>query len=297
MTSAEPAVKALFFDVFGTLVDWRTSVAREAETHPGRARPPARLAGLCRRLAGRIPARHGGGPFRPHSLQQARRAAPAQSGAAGCRASDWRTCPTKCSHDLTLVWHRLDAWPEVPAALKRLQDQIPARAGVERQYLADGRSRPPQRFALGRHPRRRSCRRLQAQARRLSRRLRGVRSQAGAMHDGGGAFERSGRSRRDAACAPAISRGRTNMARAPARRRRACRSMSPARSGRSGGQARRLKAKCPAPRPGMIALLSIATEFSLCRPAPAARTSSPGCDRPSCSSSAGSWRARCRTSR
>ena len=25
-------VKALFFDVFGTLVDWRTSIAREAET-------------------------------------------------------------------------------------------------------------------------------------------------------------------------------------------------------------------------------------------------------------------------
>jgi 2-haloacid dehalogenase len=25
------AVKALFFDVFGTLVDWRTSIAREAE--------------------------------------------------------------------------------------------------------------------------------------------------------------------------------------------------------------------------------------------------------------------------
>ncbi len=26
------AVKALFFDVFGTLVDWRSSIAREAET-------------------------------------------------------------------------------------------------------------------------------------------------------------------------------------------------------------------------------------------------------------------------
>ena len=26
-----PAVKGLFFDVFGTLVDWRTSVAREAK--------------------------------------------------------------------------------------------------------------------------------------------------------------------------------------------------------------------------------------------------------------------------
>jgi 2-haloacid dehalogenase len=29
--SQSPAVKALFFDVFGTLVDWRTSVAREAK--------------------------------------------------------------------------------------------------------------------------------------------------------------------------------------------------------------------------------------------------------------------------
>jgi len=27
-----PAVKALFFDVFGTLVDWRTSIAREAQS-------------------------------------------------------------------------------------------------------------------------------------------------------------------------------------------------------------------------------------------------------------------------
>ena len=25
------AIKALFFDVFGTLVDWRTSIAREAK--------------------------------------------------------------------------------------------------------------------------------------------------------------------------------------------------------------------------------------------------------------------------
>src|SRR5690242_2204310 len=27
-----PPAKALFFDVFGTLVDWRSSIAREAET-------------------------------------------------------------------------------------------------------------------------------------------------------------------------------------------------------------------------------------------------------------------------
>ena len=31
--NAQYGVKALFFDVFGTLVDWRTGVAREAEAH------------------------------------------------------------------------------------------------------------------------------------------------------------------------------------------------------------------------------------------------------------------------
>ena len=31
--SSRYGVKALFFDVFGTLVDWRTGVAREAESH------------------------------------------------------------------------------------------------------------------------------------------------------------------------------------------------------------------------------------------------------------------------
>jgi len=37
-------VKALFFDVFGTLVDWRSGIAREA-------RPPRGLVRLRRRLA------------------------------------------------------------------------------------------------------------------------------------------------------------------------------------------------------------------------------------------------------
>src|SRR5437660_11820369 len=31
--NSQYSVKALFFDVFGTLVDWRTGVAREAEAH------------------------------------------------------------------------------------------------------------------------------------------------------------------------------------------------------------------------------------------------------------------------
>src|SRR3954464_15907164 len=31
--NSQYGVKALFFDVFGTLVDWRTGVARDAEAH------------------------------------------------------------------------------------------------------------------------------------------------------------------------------------------------------------------------------------------------------------------------
>ena len=33
MTFSRCDLRALFFDVFGTLVDWRTGVAREAEAH------------------------------------------------------------------------------------------------------------------------------------------------------------------------------------------------------------------------------------------------------------------------
>ena len=53
------AVKALFFDVFGTLVDWRSSIARETEATVETAWFYARLAGLRRRLARRISGRHG----------------------------------------------------------------------------------------------------------------------------------------------------------------------------------------------------------------------------------------------
>ena len=112
--------EALFFDVFGTLVDWRMSVAREAERllaaeghrldwgafadawrdeyHPameevssGRM-PFAKLDVLHRRNLERILPRFGLKGLGEDVLAE-----------------------------LTLAWHRLDAWPEVPAALKRLK--------------------------------------------------------------------------------------------------------------------------------------------------------------------------------
>jgi 2-haloacid dehalogenase len=114
------AIKALFFDVFGTLVDWRTSVARETqallaprgyaldwlamadawrgeyqgameEVRAGRI-PFCKLDVLHRRNLERILPRFGVASLGDDVL-----------------------------HDLNLAWHRLDAWSEVPPALARLK--------------------------------------------------------------------------------------------------------------------------------------------------------------------------------
>ena len=121
-TTAKPieGVKALFFDVFGTLVDWRTGVAREAaailkplgysidwitfadawraEYQPGMeevrsgAVPFSKLDIIHRRMLERIRTRFGFEALDESVLQA-----------------------------LNLAWHRLDAWKGVPAGLHRLR--------------------------------------------------------------------------------------------------------------------------------------------------------------------------------
>ena len=114
------AIQALFFDVFGTLVDWRSGVAREserilsplghaldwpafadawrgeykpamAEVQEGRM-PFAKLDVLHRRNLERILPRFG-----------------------------IERLPEETMRELNLAWHRLPAWPEVPDALARLK--------------------------------------------------------------------------------------------------------------------------------------------------------------------------------
>jgi len=113
-------VKALFFDVFGTTVDWRTGVAREAKTsleplghsldwlafadawraeyQPGMEEvrsgriPFAKLDVIHRRMLERIRPRFGLENVDEAVLQ-----------------------------NLNLAWHRLDAWKDVPPGLHRLR--------------------------------------------------------------------------------------------------------------------------------------------------------------------------------
>jgi 2-haloacid dehalogenase len=120
MTERVMATKALFFDVFGTLVDWRTSVARESE----RILKPLGFAldwlafadawrgeyqGAMEEVrAGRI-------PFCKLDLLHRRnldRILPKFGVSEVAEAT---------ARDLNLAWHRLDAWPDVTSGLVRLK--------------------------------------------------------------------------------------------------------------------------------------------------------------------------------
>lgn len=116
-------VKALFFDVFGTLVDWRTGIAREAESilkplgyvvdwiafadawrdqyQPAMEEVRAgrisymKLDIVHRRMLQHIIPRFGLESLADTDVDQ-----------------------------LTLAWHRLDAWKDVPAGLARLRKRF-----------------------------------------------------------------------------------------------------------------------------------------------------------------------------
>ncbi len=117
------SIRAMFFDVFGTLVDWRTGVAREADRvlgPLGYALDWTAFADAWRAeyQPGMEDVRSGRIPFckldvlHRHNLE---RFMP-RFGLTGLSET--------VRQELTLAWHRLDAWPDVPAALKRLRKKF-----------------------------------------------------------------------------------------------------------------------------------------------------------------------------
>jgi len=114
------AVKALLFDVFGTLVDWRSGVAREAEAvlkPRGYALDWPVLADAWRgEYQGAMEeVRSGRIPFGKLDVLHRRnldRILP-RFGAGSLSEEERRT--------LNLAWHRLDAWPDVTPGLARLK--------------------------------------------------------------------------------------------------------------------------------------------------------------------------------
>lgn len=110
------SVRALVFDVFGTVVDWRGGVAREARRLLGDRVDPFALADAWRGRYGpsmdRV--RTGELPWRP--LDELHRASLddllPEFGLADLDEDSRR--------ELVLAWHRLDPWPDVVPGLRRL---------------------------------------------------------------------------------------------------------------------------------------------------------------------------------
>jgi 2-haloacid dehalogenase len=114
------SIRAMFFDVFGTLVDWRTGVAREADrvlrplghtldwTGFADAWRAEYQPGMEEVRSGRIPFSKLDVLHR-HNLE---RILP-RFGIASL-AED-------VARNLNLAWHRLDAWPDVPGGMARLK--------------------------------------------------------------------------------------------------------------------------------------------------------------------------------
>ena len=113
-------VKALFFDVFGTLVDWRTSIARDAEATlkpRGHALDWAAFADAWRgEYQGAMEeVRSGRIAFSKLDVLHRRNLELTLKhfGVTDLDEADKRA--------LNLAWHRLDAWPDVLAGLARLK--------------------------------------------------------------------------------------------------------------------------------------------------------------------------------
>jgi len=113
-------VKALFFDVFGTLVDWRTAIAREAEAlllpHGVALDWPAFADAWRGEYQGALEeVRSGRIAFCKLDVLHRRNLEIAlkRFGVAALGEDDMR--------NLNLAWHRLDAWPDVGRGLARLK--------------------------------------------------------------------------------------------------------------------------------------------------------------------------------
>ena len=116
-------VKALVFDVFGTVVDWRSGVARDAALfltrHPINGIDPAEFADAWRRRYG--PAmeevRSGRRAFARLDVLH-RENLLAVLADYGIDAS---RIPAEEVDELNLAWHRLDPWPDSLSGLTRLK--------------------------------------------------------------------------------------------------------------------------------------------------------------------------------
>ena len=125
--STPPLPKALAFDVFGTVVDWRTSIARESATYLaqiGHAECDAAAFADAWRgqyIAAMIGMRKSGRTFVPLDVLHREM--------LEATLREWGIDPAGLDEALLAewnrAWHRLDPWPDTVAGLTRLKVRFP----------------------------------------------------------------------------------------------------------------------------------------------------------------------------
>jgi 2-haloacid dehalogenase len=123
--SGTHGVRALVFDVFGTVVDWRSGVAREAAPflarHASGAIDPAAFADAWRKRyqPAMEEVRSGRRPFTRLDVLHRENLA----GVLPEFGIDPAAVPAAELDELNLAWHRLDPWPGAVAGLTRLKSR------------------------------------------------------------------------------------------------------------------------------------------------------------------------------
>ena len=124
INTALAQVKALTFDVFGTVVDWRGSIIREGARLNASKGLTRRLGAIRGRMARRVRAVDEPRAARRTAVDGPRHSPShvARSAARPLSASTDLTEDEKA--DLSRVWHRLDPWPDSAAGLARLRERF-----------------------------------------------------------------------------------------------------------------------------------------------------------------------------
>jgi 2-haloacid dehalogenase len=110
-------VRALVFDVFGTVVDWRTGVAREVRRLLGDSVDAEAFADAWRGRYGPSMDRVRRGELRWTNLDDLHRASLAEVLTETGKADT----PEDVRTELVLAWHRLDPWPDSVEGLTQLK--------------------------------------------------------------------------------------------------------------------------------------------------------------------------------
>src|SRR5271168_305102 len=179
-------VKALTFDVFGTVVNWRDSIAREAKSFLGpkgyqkdwhlfadrwraRYQPAMEMVRKGERPWARLDDLH-----RENLVELLK-----EFEISGVGEAD-------VDH-LNRAWHRLEGSPDSVEGLTRLKRKFILATLSNGNVALMGQHGQIRRAAVGCDPRRGGCPRLQAAARGLRPQRCTARPKARAVHDGGGA--------------------------------------------------------------------------------------------------------------